>query len=189
MRNYFKMLIRSVRRMMSEELYSDPIEAVKQYQKKGVVIGENTEIYNTRIDNARGFLVTIGNNVLITGARILTHDASTKKFLGYTKIGKVTIGDNVFIGIGSIILPNVTIGSNVIVGAGTVVSKDIPENTVVAGNPQRIISSCSEFVDKNKAHMSDSPLFKYKKSLTAEEKKDMLDKLNGVAGYVESLPG
>jgi maltose O-acetyltransferase len=187
--NYFRLLYRALKSAVSEQIYSDPVEAVRRYRKKGVVIGENTELYNTLIDNRRGFLVTIGNDVLITGARILTHDASPKKFLGYTKVGRVTIGDHVFIGIGSIILPNITIGNNVIIGAGTVVSKDIPDNAVVVGNPQITVGCCSEYIEKNKILLGNSPVFKYKKSLTAEEKLNMLDKLNGVIGYVESLPG
>lgn len=50
------------------------------------------------------YLVAIGNNVTLTGVRVLTHDASTKKELGYTKVGRVTIGDNVFVGAGFITL-------------------------------------------------------------------------------------
>ena len=51
----------------------------------------------------------------------------------------ITIGDNCWIGGGSIICPGVTIGDNVVVGAGSVVVKDVPSNVVVAGNPAKII--------------------------------------------------
>ncbi len=51
----------------------------------------------------------------------------------------VTVGDNVWIGGGSVILPGVTIGSNTTIGAGSVVTKDIPANCVAAGNPCRVI--------------------------------------------------
>ena len=51
----------------------------------------------------------------------------------------VRIGNNVWIGGGAIILPGVTIGDNVTIGAGSVVTKDIPSNTVAAGNPCRVL--------------------------------------------------
>lgn len=49
------------------------------------------------------------------------------------------IGNNVIVGINSIILPGVKIGNHVVVGAGSVVTKDVPDHTIVAGNPARII--------------------------------------------------
>lgn len=55
----------------------------------------------------------------------------------------ITIGDNVWIGGSTTILPGVTIGNNVTIGAGSVVVKDVPANVVVAGNPARIIKSLS----------------------------------------------
>lgn len=182
--NYFTSFMRIIKRLLQEELYSDPKRAVELYRKKGVVIGQNTEIYNTSIDSLRPFLVTIGDNVLITGSRILTHDASTKKFLGYTKLGSVTIGSNVFIGFGCIILPGVTIGNNVIVGAGTVVSKDIEANNVVAGNPMRVIGSLEHTVEKNRDRIQSSPVFFQNYKLTQEEKEDMIQKLMNQGGYV-----
>lgn len=56
----------------------------------------------------------------------------------------VTIGDNVWLGAGSIILPGVTIGKNSVIGAGSVVTKDIPENVVAVGNPCRVLREISE---------------------------------------------
>lgn len=51
----------------------------------------------------------------------------------------VKIGDDVWIGGGSIILPGVTVGNNVVIGAGSVVTKDVPDNVVIGGNPAKII--------------------------------------------------
>lgn len=65
----------------------------------------------------------------------------------------VTIGDNVWIGAGAVILPGVRIGENSVVGAGAVVTKDIPANVVAVGNPCRILREISgrdlEYYNKN----------------------------------------
>ena len=56
-----------------------------------------------------------------------------------TQTAPVTIGDNVWIGGGAIILPGVNIGSNVVIGAGSVVTRDIPDNAIAFGNPCRVM--------------------------------------------------
>ena len=63
---------------------------------------------------------------------------------GYEYGIPVTIGNNVWIGGNSVILPGVTIGNNVVIGAGSVVTKDIPNNRIAAGNPCRIIREITE---------------------------------------------
>lgn len=183
--NIFSAALHVLKRLIHEEMYSDPHRAVQLYKKKGVIIGDNTEIYNTSIDAIRPFLVTIGSNVLITGSRILTHDASTKKFLGYTKLGKVSIGDNVFIGIGCIILPGVTIGNNVIIGAGTVVSKDIPDNCVAVGNPMRVVGTLEENINKNKNLLLTNPVFPQNYHMTEDEKAEIITRLGNKRGFVK----
>lgn len=130
--------------------------SIEALRKRGVKIGQNVDIINTLIDGNFGFLCSIGDNVTLTGVRVLTHDASTKKFLGYSKIGTVEIGSNVFVGQGAIILPNVKIGNNVIVGAGTVVAKDVPDNVVIAGNPWKVICTCDEYIERNRKMMETS---------------------------------
>lgn len=91
-------------------------------------------------------MITIGDNTTLTDVKVLAHDASTNKQLGYTKMGKVTIGSNCFIGAKSLILPVVTIGDNVIIGAGSVVTKDIPQNSVAVGNPCHVVKSYDDYV-------------------------------------------
>ncbi len=56
----------------------------------------------------------------------------------------MTIGDNVWIGGSSTVLPGVTIGNNVVIGAGSVVTKDVPDNVIAAGNPCRVIRTITE---------------------------------------------
>ena len=106
----------------------------------------------------------IGNNVMLTACTILGHDGSIavlNKAYGkkLDKVGKVDIRDNVFVGHGAIVLPNVTIGPNAIVAAGAVVTKDVPENSIVAGVPARVIGSLSEHVEKLEAETKTLPWY------------------------------
>lgn len=124
--------------------------------KKGLKVGKNfSRQGRSIIDKNFVNLITIGTGVtLAPRSYILAHDASTKRTLGYTKIGKVVIGDNVFLGAGSIVLPGVTIGDNVVVGAGSVVSKDIESNIVVAGNPAMKIMDYSHYIKAKEIDLS-----------------------------------
>lgn len=125
----------------------------------GVCIGENVKLINTTIDWGHGFLVTIGNKVTLTGVKILAHDGSTQIPFGVSKVGKVTIGDEVFVGHGTIILPNVRIGSRVVIGAGSVVTRDIPDNSIAAGNPAKVTGTYDDFIEKHKAQMKIRPVY------------------------------
>lgn len=105
------------------------------------------------------------------------HTMLPRKKLGYTKIGKTTIGDNVFIGAGVIVLPGVAIGDRVIVGAGSVVTKDIPAGSVAIGNPAKVICTYDQYMDKQRASMSGAPLFAEKPDkVEQEEIKEYLNK-------------
>ena len=144
--------------LMNVGIIEKPKTKIEQWKERGVTLGENFDACDSSIDFCFGHLVTIGDNVTITGTTILAHDASTKKVLGYSKIGPVTIGNDVFIGYGCIVLPNVSIGNKVIVGAGTVISKDIPDNTVVVGNPYRYLCTYDEYMEKNRKDMEYLPV-------------------------------
>jgi len=95
--------------------------------------------------------VVIGNNVLM-GANVFITDTDfhpkTSSNRRYSQenieVSPVRIGNNVFIGMDSIILKGVSIGDNSIVGAGSVVTRSIPENYIAAGNPAKILSSLPE---------------------------------------------
>ena len=150
----------------------------------GVQIGEDVYLINTSIDWCHGFLVSIGNRVTLTGVKILAHDGSTQIPFGVSRVGKVTIGDEVFVGHGTIILPNVRIGNRVVVGAGSVVTKDIPDNSVAAGNPARVIGTYDDFLKKHAEQMKTRPVYHTLwTEKTWEEKEQMRRELEDGIGY------
>lgn len=154
-KEFFRKLI------LKEKSSSD--EYIKFLRKKGVTIGEDVSFYspsNTLVDIQYPWLIKIGNHVRIThGVIILTHDYSWSVLKRYTDKGidegkilgasvHVVIGDNVFIGMNSIITRNVTIGDNVIIGAGSIVTKDCEANCVYAGSPAKRIMTVKEYYFK-----------------------------------------
>ncbi len=157
-------------------------EMLNELKQIGLKIGKNVDIMSeTIIDRSHAFLIEIGDNVTLAHrVYILAHDASTKKELGYTKIGRVKIGNNVFIGAQSIVLPNTTIGNHVIIGAGSVVSKNIPDNSIAVGNPAKVICSYEEYMTKNAEMMKNRKLFSQdytlrNPNLTEEMKQEMIE--------------
>ena len=114
---------------------------------KNIEVGKNFFAnYNCMIiDVAK---VTIGENcmmapnVAIYTAGHPVHPAARNSAYEYGI--EVTIGDNVWLGGNTVIVPGVHIGSNVVIGAGSVVTKDIPDWTIAAGNPCRVIRKITE---------------------------------------------
>ena len=159
---------------------------VPSLRKKGLNIGNNVFInFGCIIDQSFCWLITIGDNVtLAPNVHILAHDASTKNELGYTKIGKVNIGDNVFIGAGSIILPGVDIGDRVVIGAGSIVTKSIPSNSVAVGNPAKIISTYDQYMEKESAAMDAVEKFPYEPNKEIQGKIKVFLNENRT-GYIE----
>lgn len=111
-----------------------------------LVIGNNVSLNDNVVINADcGGTISIGNDVLIGPGTILRaanhafEDISIPiRHQGHL-YGKITIGDNVWLGAGVIVLPDVDIGTGSIIGAGSVVTKNIPAGSVAVGVPARII--------------------------------------------------
>lgn len=148
-------------RILLEYLRGEP-QHLNKLLKRGLVVGENfTRMGGVIIDPSHCYHIRIGSNVtLAPRVQILAHDASTFAFLGKTRVSNVRIGDNVFIGASSIVLPGVTIGNSVVIGAGSVVTKSIPDNSVAVGNPARVICSVDEYLEKEKIRMNEENTFK-----------------------------
>lgn len=141
------------------------------------------------IDYSHVWHIEIGDDVtLAPRVAILAHDASTKRSLGYTRIGKVKIGSRVFVGAGSIILPGVTVGDDVVIGAGSVVSRSIPGGVLAVGNPARIVSELDAFLATRADEMSSSPCFDetytMRRNVTDDMKRDMNRQMKSGIGYV-----
>ncbi|MCA9884566.1 MAG: acyltransferase [Anaerolineae bacterium] len=127
----------------------DPIAYARSI---GVQIGKDCRLLNTTVSTfgSEPFLIRLGDHVTITsGVRFITHDGGVWVFRHeYPNIeayGPIVVRDNVFIGTNAIILPGVRIGCNVIVGAGSIVTKDVPDNSVVAGVPARILKTIDQY--------------------------------------------
>lgn len=160
---------------------------VEELRKKGVLIGEDVHFYSNShvfIDENFPWMLSIGNHVHLTsGVHILCHDYSWIVGKSYYHevlggIGKVTIGNNVFIGTEAIILMNSDIGDNVIIGAQSVVCGKIPSNCIAVGAPAKPIMSLDEYWKRRKARQYDEA-----KQLVTEYKKR-----NGSYPPKEKLP-
>lgn len=156
----------------------------------GMTVGNDCRIQDGVLcDPSHSWLITMGDRVtLAPRVVLLAHDASTKSTLGYTMIGRINIGNDVFIGAGSIVLPCVSIGNNVIIGAGSVVSRSIPDNCIAAGNPCRVIKEYGAFIEERKKQMDASPLYDESfrvGSITSENKELMKEELTSSAGFVK----
>lgn len=109
-----------------------------------------------------GDMISIGNNTVIaSGVVLVTHDeiarvlsASDNFEHNYShNIGRISIGNNVFVGQNALILPGVSIGDNVVVAAGAVVQRDVPSGEIVGGVPARCIGYTEELKKKRRINM------------------------------------
>ena len=148
----------------------------RYWKFRGIKMGGGNCLY-TKCIGSEPYLIEIGNNCQITsGVKFFTHGGGASLRLelpDFDTFGKIVIGNNVYIGNNSLIMPGVTIGDNVIIGAGSVVTKSIPSNCVVAGNPAKYIKDFKSYRDGMVKHDFKTKLLHYKdkkqKILTADE--------------------
>jgi len=156
-------------------------DPVKYARKLGVKIGADARLVSIHggTFGSEPYLITLGDHVTVAGnVQFVTHDGGVWVFRKSEPeidvFGRISIGNNVFIGYGSIIMPGVNVGDNVVIGAGSIVSKDIPSNSVAAGVPAKVLKSIEEYktqVDRNKTNV---------KGMDADDKKEVVLKLLGV---------
>lgn len=143
----------------------------KQARYAGVQMGKNNFI-GSKFWSSEAYLITIGNNCGITnGVKFFTHGGARSVRNLYPKFdcfGKIQIGDYVYIGTNSMIMPGVTVGNNVLIAAGSVVTKSIPSNVVVGGNPAKIICTIEDYIKNNMQYNTNS------KGMSYNEKKALL---------------
>lgn len=131
-------------------------QPLKYARRLGVSVGDKTRLIglNSGTFGSEPFLIHIGSNVTITKrVQFLTHDGSVDIFRHKDKnieyFGDIHIGNNVFVGFGSIILLNTKIEDDVIVGAGSLVRGVLKKGGVYAGVPAKRICNVEEFYQKN----------------------------------------
>lgn len=124
----------------------------------GCKIREGTRFIGKANLGSEPFLIEIGEDCLISdNVRFYTHDSGVKVlnaagFFGgerMDKMARIKIGNNCFIGSESKIMGGVKIGNNCIIGAASIVTKDVPDVTVVAGMPAKVICTIEEYYKKN----------------------------------------
>jgi acetyltransferase-like isoleucine patch superfamily enzyme len=130
-------------------------------RKIGVKIGNECQLIDVTF-SSEPFLVSIGNHVSATRVHFETHDGGVwvfrDKYPNWDIIGKIKVGNNVFIGHNATILPGVTIGDNIVIGACSVVNKDLESNAVYAGIPVRKIRDLESYLEKSRTNVIETKL-------------------------------
>lgn len=160
--------------------------------KRGMKVGKGfTRQQGCFIDPTHCYLIEIGDDVTLSiRVTLMVHDASTKNATGYTKLGRIKIGNRVFIGANATIMPGVTIGDNAVVGAGSVVTHDVPAGAVVAGVPARQINTTEALSQKILADMrADENVFdssyRMGNGLTSEKAKEICAATQDKWAYID----
>jgi maltose O-acetyltransferase len=136
--------------------------------ESSIVLGDGVQLNNNAFIKSEGPGITIGDGALL-GSHVEIFDSDfhelhpARRRGGNPRMGRVDIGENVFVGEGTKILKGVTIGANSVIGAGSVVTGSIPANVVAAGNPARVIRELqtgSDATNGGRRPAGPAPLFR-----------------------------
>jgi len=121
----------------------------------GIQYGKNCRFIKLKRSTfgSEPYLIKLGDHVTIaSGVKFITHDGGAwvmrEEFPDIDVFGKIVVGNNVFIGLNSILLPGTSIGNNVVIGAGSVVTKKLESNAIYAGVPARKVCSLESYKDR-----------------------------------------
>ena len=132
-------------------------------------------------------LISVGEHSVLSACRVLTHDASTKGIIGYSRCGKVSVGNNCFIGADVILLPGTSIDDNTVIGAGAIVRGHLLSGVYVSsGGGLRKISSYEDFVVKYQGLLNSSKVFNvHWRSMDFEDQEMLFQSLeDGEIGFI-----
>ena len=122
------------------DFYDKKRNPIKHAKRIGVKIGNNCKLNGSPNWGSEPYLISLGDHTEVSfDCAFITHDGATwgfrnqERYKGVIRFGRIRVGDNVFIGARSVILPGVTIGDYSIIAAGAVVNKSIPANEVWGG--------------------------------------------------------
>jgi len=143
----------AILKFIRREIYAK-INPIGYARSVGVTLGSNVRFYGMKSNmfSSEPWLITIGDNVYITAnCTFVTHDGGSlilrKEVPDLEWTAPINIGNDVYLGLGATIMPGVNIGNRVIVGAGSIVTKDIPDNSVAAGIPARVVKSTDDYLE------------------------------------------
>ncbi len=182
-----------IKKIISKFIGRDSEKSEREYRlSRGIKIGNNCNIYSwSTINGGHPKLISIGDNVTIsTNVAILTHDAGTNVVGCGTKLGRVSIGNNVFIGTRLVILCIVHIGNNIIVGVGNVVTHNLADKGVYAGVSAKRVCSIEAYKEKYQALRETRPRYDLTrpwydwKNATEHETEDMAKALEDRIGFI-----
>jgi len=175
------MKLRAILKRLHEKILAESSleRRINYLRKQGIKIGKNCNI-KTMSFSTEPYLIEIGDRAEIScGVKFITHEGSVKclgdELDGYL-YGKIKIGNNVFIGINCIILINTVIGDNCIIGAGCIVRGQFPDNSVIIGNPAKVVSN----INIQKMLFRHNPGFVKMNNPTVREKDRLVKKHFGI---------